>query len=166
MVAMLNNAAYTENVGKRLHAVAAELGRLAGWLAYDSEQPAIAQRYFLAALLAAHVSGDRAIGANVLGCMSIQAEQSSSPGDAVTLVESALRAQRELTPTVAGSLYGRLAGACATATEGSSHHPPAELSPHPTQTGRLPDSRHPYARAAAVREFDAKHRDLHGTSLT
>jgi hypothetical protein len=32
---MLDNAAYTEEVGKRLHAVAAEFGRLAGWLAYD-----------------------------------------------------------------------------------------------------------------------------------
>jgi tetratricopeptide (TPR) repeat protein len=109
VVAMLGNAAYTEDVGKRLHGVAAELGRLAGWLAYDSEQPAVAQRYFLAALRAAHVSGDRAIGANVLGFMSVQAAQSSSPGDAVTLIESALRAERELTPAVAGSLYGRLA---------------------------------------------------------
>ncbi len=109
VVAMLGNAAYTEEVGKRLHGVAAELGRLAGWLAYDSEQPAVAQRYFLAALRAAHVSGDRAIGANVLGFMSVQARESSSPSDAVTLAESALRAERELTPAVAGSLYGRLA---------------------------------------------------------
>jgi hypothetical protein len=109
VVAMLNNAAYTEDVGKRLHGVAAEFGRLAGWLAYDSEQPALAQRFFLAALRAAHVSGDRAIGANVLSSMSVQATWSSSPGDAVTLIESALRAERELTPAVAGSLYGRLA---------------------------------------------------------
>ncbi|MGH3808649.1 MAG: hypothetical protein ACRDRU_18885 [Pseudonocardiaceae bacterium] len=109
VVAMLKNASYTEDVGKRLHAVAAEFGRLAGWLAYDSEQPALAQRYFLAAVRAAHVSGDRAIGANILGFMSVQAAQSSSPGDAVTLIESALRAEQELTPAVAGSLYGRLA---------------------------------------------------------
>ncbi|MGH3896912.1 MAG: hypothetical protein ACRDTA_01410 [Pseudonocardiaceae bacterium] len=109
VVAMLDNAAYTEDVGNRLHAVAAELSRLAGWLAYDSEQPALAQCYFLAAVRAAHVSGDRAIGANILGFMGVQAAQSASPGDAVTLVESALRAERELTPAVAGSLYGRLA---------------------------------------------------------
>ncbi len=109
VVAMLDNAAYTEDVGKRLHAVAAELGRLAGWLAYDSEQPALAQRYFLAALRAAHVSGDRAIGANILGFMSIQAARSPKPADAVILAESALRAERELTPAVAGSLHGRLA---------------------------------------------------------
>ncbi|MGH3565020.1 MAG: hypothetical protein ACRDRH_03090 [Pseudonocardia sp.] len=109
VVVMLGNAAYTEEVGKRLHAVAAELGRLAGWLAYDSDQPAIAQRYFLAALRAAHVSGDRAIGANILGFMSVQAAQSSNPRDAVILAESALAAEKELTPAVAASLHGRLA---------------------------------------------------------
>ncbi|MGH3792316.1 MAG: hypothetical protein ACRDQ9_16290, partial [Pseudonocardiaceae bacterium] len=92
---------------------AAELGRLAGWLAFDSGQPAVAQRYFLAALRAAHASGDRAIGASVLSCMSVQARESASPGDAVTLAESALRAERELTPAVAGSLYGRLAASAA-----------------------------------------------------
>lgn len=113
VMAMLDNAAYTEEVGKRLHAVAAEFGRLAGWLAYDSEQPALARRYFLAAVRAAHVSGDRAIGANVLSSMSVQARQSTNPAGAVTLIESALRAERELTPAVAGSLYGRLAAGAA-----------------------------------------------------
>lgn len=67
VVLMLRNAAYTEEVGRRLHGVAAEMGRLAGWLAYDSDQHALAQRFWLAALRAAHSSGDRAMGANVLG---------------------------------------------------------------------------------------------------
>jgi hypothetical protein len=35
VLVLLNNAAYTEDIGRRLHAVAAELGRLAGWLAFD-----------------------------------------------------------------------------------------------------------------------------------
>jgi hypothetical protein len=109
VVAMLGNAAYTQDVGKRLHAVAAELGRLAGWLAFDSGQPAVAQHYFLAALRAAHVSGDRAIGANILGFMSIQAARSPKPTDAVILAESALKVEQELTPAVAASLHGRLA---------------------------------------------------------
>ncbi|MGH3888701.1 MAG: transcriptional regulator [Pseudonocardiaceae bacterium] len=109
VVAMLNNAAYTERVGKRLHAVAAEFARLAGWLAYDSEQPAVAPRYYLAAVRAAHASGDRASGAKILGCMSIQAARSPKPADAVTLAESALKAEPELTPAVAASLHGRLA---------------------------------------------------------
>ncbi|MGH3896910.1 MAG: hypothetical protein ACRDTA_01400 [Pseudonocardiaceae bacterium] len=262
VVAMLGNAAYTEDVGKRLHAVAAEFGRIAGWLAFDSEQPALAQRYFLAAVRAAHVSGDRAIGANILGFMGVQAAQSASPNDAVTLAESALRAERELTPAVAGSLYGRLAvGAAhigdATASQRAQDRAfellgrsvaeneppwiywfteadarglagesllalgrPGEAEPHlrravgllgpgfsrdralwlcelasarlamgfleqacatateaavlihrlnsPRDQRKLTDFRSaaaPYARSAAVREFDAKHRDLVGVSL-
>jgi tetratricopeptide (TPR) repeat protein len=109
VVAMLKNAAYSEEVGKRLHAVAAEYGRLAGWVADDCNQPALSQRYFLAAMRAAQVSGDRAIGANVLGNMSVQAAQSSNPRDAITLAESALSAATQLTPAVTASLHGRLA---------------------------------------------------------
>ncbi len=119
VVALLDNAAYTEEVGNRLHAVAAEFGRLAGWLAYDSNQPAMAQRYFLAALRAAHVSGDRAIGANILGFMSVPAAKSTSPRDGVILAESALSAERELTPAVAASLYGCLAVGHAYAGDGA-----------------------------------------------
>jgi hypothetical protein len=109
VVAMLKNATYSEEVGKRLHAVAAEYCRHAGWLAYDADQPALSQRYFLAAMRAAHVSGDRALGANILGHMSVQAAQSSNPRDAVILAESALAAEKQLTPAVAGSLHSRLA---------------------------------------------------------
>ncbi|MGI9003050.1 MAG: hypothetical protein ACR2GH_15560 [Pseudonocardia sp.] len=113
VVGMLDKAAYSEEVGKRLHAVAAEMGRLAGWLAEDCNQPAKAQRNFLVALRAAHVSGDRAIGANILGNMSVQAAQSSNPRDGVTMAESALAVEKQLTPAVAASLHGRLALAAA-----------------------------------------------------
>ncbi len=120
VVAMLRNASYTEEVGRRLHAVAAEFGRLAGWLAYDSDQPALAQRYFLAALRAAHASTDRAVGANILGFMSTQAAFSSSPKDAVVLAESALNGARELTPAVEASLHARLARGAARAGDATS----------------------------------------------
>lgn len=83
VVSMLRNAACPEDVGRRVHGVAAEMGRLAGWLAYDSDQHALAQRFWLAALRAAHVSGERATGANVLGFMSVQAALSERPLDAV-----------------------------------------------------------------------------------
>jgi hypothetical protein len=59
VTAMLKNASYTEEVGQRLYALADGLGQLAGWLAYDSGQPALAQRYHISALECAHVSGDR-----------------------------------------------------------------------------------------------------------
>lgn len=115
VVGMLDTAAYTDEVGRRLYGVAAELGRLAGWLAYDSDEHATAQRYWLAALRAAHASGDRATGANILGFMSVQAALTERPRDAVVLAESALTAERQLTPAVAALLYSRLAFAAARA---------------------------------------------------
>jgi tetratricopeptide (TPR) repeat protein len=109
VLALLNNAAYTEDIGRRLHAVAAELGRLAGWLAYDTNQHAAAQRYWLAALRSAHLSGDRALGANILRCMSEQAVSVGNPRDAFALAEAALDTEQALTPAVAASLYSQLA---------------------------------------------------------
>jgi hypothetical protein len=111
---MLDNASYTEAVGKRLYGVAAEFARLAGWLAYDSNQEALAQRYFMAGLRAAHSSGDRALGANILGFMSIQARY-RDPRDAVRMAESALSQAKDLTPALVASLQGRLtiSAACA-----------------------------------------------------
>jgi hypothetical protein len=109
VVELLKHGSYTDAVGKRLHGLAAELGRLAGWVAYDSGDEALAQRYWMAALRNAHVSGDRAIGANILAYMSTVAAHSPKPQDAVDLARSALRYERELTPAVAGMLHYRLA---------------------------------------------------------
>jgi hypothetical protein len=109
VLALLNNAAYTEDIGRRLHAVAAELGRLAGWFAYDTDQHAAAQRYWMAALRSAHLSGDRALGANILSFMSLQAARLGNPRDAFALAEAALDVEQALTPAVAAHIYGRLA---------------------------------------------------------
>jgi tetratricopeptide (TPR) repeat protein len=104
---MLDNANYTEKIGRRLYAVAAEFARLAGWLAFDSNYGALAQRYFMAGLRAAHSSGDHALGANILSFMSIQARY-HDPRDAVRMAESALARASDLTPALAASLNGRL----------------------------------------------------------
>jgi hypothetical protein len=109
VIALLRSSSYTEEVGRRLYAVAAEFSRLAGWLAFETQQHALAQRYFLAGLRAAHLSGDRAVGANILGFMSAQATFSDKPTDAVLLAESALNGARELTPGVEAATWARLA---------------------------------------------------------
>lgn len=108
----LDNARYTEDVGQRLYAVAAEFARLAGLLVYDNNHEALAQRYFLAGLRAAHSSGDRAVGANILGFMSKQARD-RDPRDAVRLAESALVGAKDLTPAVESWIQARLASSAA-----------------------------------------------------
>jgi len=70
---LLEQHRYSEAVGRRLHATAGELLRLAGWLSFDSGHHPTAQRYWVSALHAAHAAGDRALGANILGFMSMQA---------------------------------------------------------------------------------------------
>jgi hypothetical protein len=114
VVELLKNSSYTDVVGRRLYGLAAELGRLAGCVAYDSGDEALAQRYWMAALRNAHVSGDRGIGANILACMSDQAAYSSKPRDAVDLSRSSLQFESTLTPAVAGMLHVRLAKNAAT----------------------------------------------------
>ncbi|MPZ67868.1 MAG: hypothetical protein GEU83_21105 [Pseudonocardiaceae bacterium] len=111
---LLDNASYTQEVGQRLYAVVAEFARIAGWLAYDNSHEALAQRYYMAGLRAAHTSGNRAVGANILGFMSIHAKY-HDPRDAVRMAESALSRTTDLTPAIAASLYGRLtiSAACA-----------------------------------------------------
>jgi tetratricopeptide (TPR) repeat protein len=69
---LLAKGSYSEPVGRRLFAVAAELARVAGWASCDSGRHAAAERYWVAGLRAAHLARDRGIGANILKSMSLQ----------------------------------------------------------------------------------------------
>lgn len=108
---LLDNRRYTDVVGRRLHATAAELLRLAGWLSFDTGRHPQAQRYWVAALHAAHAAGDKAIGANVLGFMSCQAKDLGQIRESITLAETARAAYPGATPRVAAILDLRAAQA-------------------------------------------------------
>ncbi|MFF5265018.1 hypothetical protein ACFY4C_39550 [Actinomadura viridis] len=71
---LLRTGRYNDSVGRRLHATAAELLRLAGFVSFDSGHHGLAQRYWGAGLRTAHAAGDRALGANIVGFMSCQAK--------------------------------------------------------------------------------------------
>ncbi len=60
---LLDQASYDEKTGRQLHRTLAELGQLTGHAARDAGQPALAQRYWIAALRAAHTAADPALGA-------------------------------------------------------------------------------------------------------
>ncbi|HXS65052.1 MAG TPA: tetratricopeptide repeat protein [Streptosporangiaceae bacterium] len=109
VVELLRDGSYTSSVGTRLNAAAAELMRLAGWLSYDAGQNPLAQRYWLAALHAAHAAGDRAVGANVLGFMSLQAWHAGQHGDAVKLAAAAKHRYTGSSPRVQAIIDLRLA---------------------------------------------------------
>jgi hypothetical protein len=118
VIGILGNASYTEEVGQRLYGVAAEFARIAGVQADDSGQQALAQRMWLAGLRAAHISGDRSLGANILSFMTRQATE-LDPRDAIRLAGSALTGAKTLTPAMAANIHERLARAAAKAGDTS-----------------------------------------------
>ncbi|MEV7775926.1 transcriptional regulator [Kitasatospora sp. NPDC086791] len=88
----LKACSYTEAVGRRLYAAAAEASRSAGWTAYDSGRHAQAERHFATAMRAAASSGDPVVGINTLSFWAIQHYSTGDPQGAITLIEAALAA--------------------------------------------------------------------------
>jgi len=108
---ILAQGSYPEALGARLYLVAAELGLNAGWSAFDAGHQAAAERYFHAALRASHTAGDRAIGANILKCMSLQLVDADRPEEALTLAQAARHGAAGAPPRVVAMLSARQARA-------------------------------------------------------
>ncbi len=105
---LLDAASYDELTGRKLHVALAELGQLAGWTAYDAGHQALAQRYYIAALRAAHTADDRPLGAHILSCMADQAADEGRPAEAVTLIQTAFAGiQGVKTPRLLSELHIR-----------------------------------------------------------
>jgi hypothetical protein len=86
---LLRSGNCTEAVGRELFAAAAELTRLAGWMAYDLEQHGLAQRYLIQALRLAGQARDHALGGEILAGMNHQAVYVGQPDDALDLARAA-----------------------------------------------------------------------------
>ncbi|GAA2665535.1 hypothetical protein GCM10010400_27180 [Streptomyces aculeolatus] len=93
----------------RLIRALAEIGQLAGWMAFDAADHGLAQRYFITALRAAHQINDLPLCAHVLADLSFQAASRGFPADAVTLGEAARRAADAAPAAVRASVLSRLA---------------------------------------------------------
>ena len=139
---LLDRAVYDERTGRALHVALAELGQLCGWAAYDAGHHGLAQRYYVAALRAAHSADDRPLGAHILSCMAEQAAREGQPAEAVTLIQTALSGTRGCqTPSLLANLYTGQAYAFATLGDGSSCT--AALSQARTQIERLTPAAEP-----------------------
>ncbi|MGH3802584.1 MAG: hypothetical protein ACRDTD_21160, partial [Pseudonocardiaceae bacterium] len=139
---LLDRAGYDERTGRGLHVALAELGQLCGWAAYDAGHHGLAQRYYVAALRAAHTADDRPLGAHVLSCMAEQAARQGQPAEAVTLIQTALSGTQGCqTPSLLANLYTGQAYAFATLGDGSGCT--AALSQARTQIERLTPAAEP-----------------------
>ncbi|MFJ5923705.1 hypothetical protein ACIQF6_14005 [Kitasatospora sp. NPDC092948] len=111
---LLELGSYDEPLGRELYGAASRLARLVGWANYDMGNDAAAQRAFVAALRAAHVSGDPRLGVGVVGCLAVQATYNSGGRglDPVAMLSTALRAADDvLTPCERALQLGRIARA-------------------------------------------------------
>jgi transcriptional regulator with XRE-family HTH domain len=88
---LLREGRFDEQTGRALFSAAAETSQLAGWMAYDTGEHAVAQRYLIHALDLARTAGDHPLGAEILAAMSHQA---TYLGDAATAIDLARAAGR------------------------------------------------------------------------
>jgi hypothetical protein len=87
---------YSDEVGRALFGAAAELTRLAGWMAFDTGQQEAAQRYYIQALRLARAAADVPLGGYVLASMSLQATYRGFGDEGVDLAQAALERNRGL----------------------------------------------------------------------
>jgi hypothetical protein len=106
---LLRETELRDKIERRLFAALAELGQLAGWMAFDAGQHGLAQRYFFTALRCAREAGYQSIAAHVLADLAFQAATCAHGQDAVVLGEAARDASRRATPAVRASVLTRLA---------------------------------------------------------
>ena len=92
---LVRSGNYTDAVGRELFSAAAELTRLAGWMAYDLEQHGLAQRYLIQALRLAGEADDHALGGEILAGMSHQAVYIGQADDALDLARAAQTSARK-----------------------------------------------------------------------
>ncbi|MEU3047455.1 transcriptional regulator [Streptomyces sp. NPDC006984] len=95
VVSGLLSGAYREAVGRELFGAVARLTELAGYMAVDTGQPGLAQRYYIQALRLAQAAGDRAYGGYVLAAsMSHLAAELGNPREIAQLARAAQEGAR------------------------------------------------------------------------
>ncbi|MGW6021519.1 transcriptional regulator [Streptomyces sp. NPDC055099] len=107
VVSGLLAGSYREAVGRELFAAVGRLTELAGYMAVDTGQPGLAQRYYIQALRLAQAAGDRGYGGYVLAAsMSHLAAQLGNPREIAQLARAAQEGTRgRVTPRAEAMFY-------------------------------------------------------------
>jgi tetratricopeptide (TPR) repeat protein len=90
---------------RSMFSAAAELTYLVGWMAFDSGQQGLAQRYYLRALRLANEAGDGALGGFILRAMAHQAVDLGHGQACLRLADSALEWSRKNATPGASALF-------------------------------------------------------------
>ncbi|MBM9505141.1 transcriptional regulator [Actinacidiphila acididurans] len=107
VVSGLLAGSYREQVGRELFAAVARLTELAGYMAVDTGQPGLAQRYYIQALRLAQAAGDRGYGGYILAAsMSHLAASLGNPREIAQLARAAQEGARgQVTATAEAMFY-------------------------------------------------------------
>ncbi|MFI5756178.1 transcriptional regulator [Streptomyces sp. NPDC051569] len=106
VVSGLLSGSYRESVGRDLFAAVSRLTELAGYMAIDTGQPGLAQRYYIQALRLAQAAGDRGYGGYVLAAsMSHLAAQLGNPREIAQLARAAQEGARGHVPPRAQAMF-------------------------------------------------------------
>ncbi|MBO0653044.1 transcriptional regulator [Streptomyces triculaminicus] len=107
VVSGLLAGSYREAVGRDLFAAVSRLTELAGYMAVDTGQPGLAQRYYIQALRLAQAAGDRGYGGYVLAAsMSHLAASLGNPREIAQLAKAAQEGARgHVTPRAEAMFY-------------------------------------------------------------
>jgi transcriptional regulator with XRE-family HTH domain len=107
VVSGLLAGSYREAVGRELFSAVARLTELAGYMAVDTGQPGLAQRYYIQALRLAQAAGDRAYGGYILAAsMSHLAASLGNPREIAQLARAAQEGARgHITPTTEAMFF-------------------------------------------------------------
>lgn len=87
--APLLHGSYSDEIGRGLFSVTAELARVAGWSAVDTGHHDIAQRHFVQALRMAKAGGAVDIGCHVMAVMALQTLLRGYPDEAIDMAQGA-----------------------------------------------------------------------------
>lgn len=126
VVDLLQHARYSTATGQRLLRTASGLAQLAGWTAFDGNQPGSAQRYHLLALRLARTCDDTDAIANNLGQLAYQAAAANRPTEALRLATAAVDTTHRARPIVRARALGRLSTAHAAAGDLHAHRAAAD----------------------------------------
>ncbi|PYC85364.1 transcriptional regulator [Streptomyces tateyamensis] len=107
VVSGLLGGGYREETGRQLFGAVARLTELAGYMAVDTGQPGLAQRYYIQALRLAQAADDRGYGGYVLAAsMSHLAATLGNPREIAQLARAAQEGARSVaTPTAMAMFY-------------------------------------------------------------
>jgi tetratricopeptide (TPR) repeat protein len=86
---LLTTGSYQEETGRQLAAACGEVSQLAGWVAYDSDEHGLAQRYLTQALAYARHADDPALAAEILAAQAHQALYLARPNETIDLARAA-----------------------------------------------------------------------------